>query len=259
MNAVTFSTVDAHVHCGILDRFPPQGLDDYRAQARGSGIVGAVVFSPVMEIYDRYDPHFSDPPEWQARRRESNTYLLSLESPAFEVFPFFFIWNDFAVEDLTPRHKGIKWHRHADEPTYRYGDPRCARAIEEIRRRRLPVVLEEELYNTERFIRELAMGVRVIIPHMGGLNGGYRSIKRLGLWENPDVYGDTALASPQEVMDYVENYGHERLLFGSDFPFGHPRREMEKVLGLPLSTEVKEAVLQKNVRRLLGDVYPSAH
>jgi uncharacterized protein len=244
--------VDAHAHCGIQDRRPPQGFDDYRAQLRGSVIGGAVFFPPVIEIYDRHDPHFEDSPIWQERRRQANAYLALLNPADFLVFPYFFMWNDFAVQEIDQRHCGIKWHRHADEPRYRYDTPACRAAIDEIRRRNLPVCLEEELDHTVRFIQELAMGVRVIIPHLGLLNGGYDAIRARCLWERPGVYADTSLAPAGVIMDYIHTYGHQRLMFGSDFPFGDSVRELNKILHLPLADDVKQAILGDNVRRLLG-------
>ena len=175
-----------------------------------------------MEIYDRHDPYFEDSPDWQAQRAASNQYLLNLRNRDFRVFPYFFIWNDFAVDQLDDHHCGIKWHRHADEPAYHYDDPACARALAEIRRRRLPVVFEEEFGNTLRFINEMATGIRVIIPHLGMLNGGYRAIAEAGLWANPRVYTDTSLAARHEIMDYIHRYGSGRIFFCSDFPFGDP-------------------------------------
>lgn len=90
--------IDAHAHCGTRDRFPPQSFEDYRAHVRGSAIRGAVVLSPVMEIYDRFDMNFPDTPEWRRAKRESNEYLLTLGSEDFWVFPYLFIWNDFALD-----------------------------------------------------------------------------------------------------------------------------------------------------------------
>ena len=97
------------------------------------------------------------------------------------------------------------------------------------------MVLEEELQNTIRFIGELAAGVPVIIPHLGMLNGGFSAIARAGLWEEKTVWADTALASTGEIREYIRRYGHDRLMFGSDFPFGSPVSELAKVrrLGLP--------------------------
>ena len=248
---MTFNIIDAHAHCGRLDVFPPQDLHDYISHIGGSGIGGAVMFSPVIEIYDRYDPHFRDTGEWRRTRAESNGYLLSVGTPGFEVYPYFFIWNDFAVEQLTAAHKGIKWHRHPGEPSYNYDDPKCAAAIEEIRRRNMPVCLEEEYENTLYFINELAPGVKVIIPHCGMLNGGYDLLRRHGIWEMPGIYADTALAPAGDISDYISRYGCERLLFGSDFPFGDPVSELHKILGLKLTGEQERAIIGLNITKLL--------
>lgn len=253
----TAGIIDAHAHCGIQDRWPPQSFADYLAAARGTPIESVVLFPPVAEIYDRDDPEFFDSPGWRRQRQAANEYLLGLESREIEVIPYLFIWNDFAVDQLSPRHRGIKWHRHADEPRYAYDSPECRRALEEIRRRDLPVVYEEELSNTVRFINELAVGIRVIIPHLGFLNGGYRAIEKAGLWKNPDVYADTSLAATETILEYVRSYGHEKLFFGSDFPFGDPGRELEKIRRLPLSEETRAAITGGNIRALFAECQKS--
>lgn len=246
------SIIDAHAHGGIQDRNPPQSFRDYAERARGGGIGSVVMFPPVMEIYDRHDPGFEDNFRWQERRRRANRYLLTAGDEDFPVIPYFFIWNDFAVDQLSNDHQGIKWHRHPGEPVYHYDAPECANAIEVIRERNLPVVLEEELKNTLRFIREIAPGVRVIIPHLGLLNGGYDALKRHGIWEMENIYADTALASASDIADYLNRYGHERLLFGSDFPFGDPEEELEKVLQMNLPEDVQEGLVGGNLRRMLS-------
>ena len=247
--------IDAHAHCGVIDRSWPQSFADYARQAVDTDIQGVAVFSPVMEIYDRYDPNFNDTPAWQQRRRESNAHLLSLASGPITVYPYFFIWNDFAVDQLVNAHCGIKWHRHPDEPVYTYDDPRCRLALDEIRRRRLPVVLEEELGNTVRFIRDLAVGITVIIPHLGMLNGGFSAIAAAGLWNRENVWADTALAGPEEIQEYLRSYGHQRLMFGSDFPFGDPYAELEKIRRLKLDSGIETAVLGGNFIRLQARVH----
>jgi predicted TIM-barrel fold metal-dependent hydrolase len=245
--------IDAHVHCGIQDKFPPQSYDDYFSVIRGSGIREVVMFPPVMEIYDRYDPNFTDSAQWKNRRKSANEYLLHIATTDLTVIPYFFIWNDFAIDQLTSQHKGIKWHRHSDEPVYHYDSPPCRRAVDEIRSRNMPVVLEEEFENTVRFIEQIAKGVTVIIPHMGMLNGGYGVIKRHGLWARPNVYADTALASVGEITDYINEYGIDRIIFGSDFPFGDPRQELLKIMHLQISQEQKEIICGLNIQRLLAE------
>jgi uncharacterized protein len=246
--------IDAHAHCGILDRSWPQSLETYVRQAAATDIGGVALFSPVLEIYDRHDRKFVDTPAWRRRRKESNAYLLSLRHAELTVFPYYFIWNDFAIDQLSPAHCGVKWHRHAGEPVYRYDDPRCRSALDEIRRRHLPVVLEEEFDNTVRFIRKLADGITVIIPHLGMLNGGFRSIAKAGLWAQENVWADTALATQDEIEDYIQRYGHRRLMFGSDFPFGDPYSELHKVCGLSLDPDIEAAVLGHNFLHLQAKV-----
>jgi predicted TIM-barrel fold metal-dependent hydrolase len=211
------------------------------------------MFPPVEEIYDRYDPAFRDTHAWRERRRRANEYLLDLGDRDLRVHPFLFLWNDFAVDQLRPVHKGIKWHRHSDEPEYAYDDPECARAVRIIRELDLPVLLEEEPGNTVRFIREIAPNVRVIIPHLGALNGGFEVLARHGLWEMERVHADTSLAGKPEIREYVRRYGSSRLLFGSDFPFGDPGAELRKLRDCSLPPGVEEAVLRENMPRVLGE------
>ncbi|HDL90362.1 MAG TPA: metal-dependent hydrolase [Thermodesulforhabdus norvegica] len=246
--------IDSHIHCGIQDPYPPQHINAYLNAVGKAPIVGAVAFPPVMEVYDRYDSSFYDSDEWRRKRNDAHDYLLALASGMknFRVIPFLFMWNDFAFERLDEGFRGVKWHRHPEEPMYDYKNPRCALAIDAIRCRDIPVVLEEEFHNTIRFIRDYARGVKVIIPHCGLLNGGYERVKAEGLWELPNVYADSALAPVSVIEDFLTTYGHEKLLFGSDFPFGDPQAELDKVMNLPLDDNAKEAVIKGNIIKLTG-------
>jgi uncharacterized protein len=249
-----FAIIDAHAHCGKQDCYPQQGFEDYYAEVKESDIEGVVMFPPVAEIYDRYDPDFEDTPIWQMTRQRANAYLLTLEGLGLEVFPYFFIWNDFAVEQLTDSHRGIKWHRHAHEPRYHYEDPKCKAAIEEIRRRNMPICFEEEWERTLYFVNELAPDVKIIIPHCGLLNGGFERFCRAEIWERPNIFTDSALAPSRVIAEYVKDYGHTRIMYGSDFPFGNPVQEYRKITALELSVGEKEAILIGNIRALLSEV-----
>jgi predicted TIM-barrel fold metal-dependent hydrolase len=55
------------------------------------------------------------------------------------------------------------------------------------------------------------------------------------------------------MRHFLELYGPERLLFGSDFPFGDPSGELEKVRSLGLSAADLELVLSGNILRLIGE------
>ncbi len=252
LETMTLPISDCHVHTGVQHVSWP--WEQVRPLLLEAGIGAAALIPPVEDIYDRYDPDFTDTPVWQASRRAAHQYLLDLKQDPggpLEVFPYFFVWNDFAREELTPDYVAVKWHRHGGEPEYRYGDPRCREFLEAVRDLGLPILLEETLENTLFFLDQLAGGIPVIIPHLGGLNGGYVPLDRHGVWGRSQVYADTSVAAGPEIKDYLRRYGSDRLLFGSDHPFGHPQAEVEKILSLNLPGEQAEAVLGGNFRRLL--------
>jgi uncharacterized protein len=263
--------IDCHLHCGVQNvNWSWEGLKPLLEEA---GIQGAGLIPPVEDIYDRYHYHFTDTPAWQACRRQAHRYLLDLpgarpggpgRSPAasepvpgsppsggIDIFPYFFVWNDFAYEDLGPEYVAVKWHRHANEPEYHYNDPRCREFLAAVQARGLPILLEETFANTLFFLEHrLPQCAPLIIPHLGGLNGGYAALERAGVFQLPYVYADTALASRWEIEDYLSRYGPERLCFGSDYPFGHPSHELAKVLSLDLPENRLQAVLRDNFRRV---------
>ena len=91
----------------------------------------------------------------------------------------------------------------------------------------------------------------IIIPHMGGLNGGFTAIFRSGIWDDETIYADTALASGREISAFLDKYGSDRLLFGSDFPFGTPGNELQEVIRLNLGKQDFENIVCHNILRLL--------
>jgi predicted TIM-barrel fold metal-dependent hydrolase len=208
----------------------------------------------VEDIYDRYNYNFQDNDEWRRTRQAANRYLLDLASKETSIYPYLFVWNDFAIEELQHNYRGIKWHRHDNEPVYHYDDPRCRQLIEAITSLRLPIVLEESFDNTCRFVKELAPDAVIIIPHLGALNGSYTALERAGIWQRAHTYADTALAPTAHMNHFIQHYGPERLLFGSDFPFGGPRHELGKVLSLDIPSAELEMVLGANVLGLIDEI-----
>jgi hypothetical protein len=128
-------------------------------------------------------------------------------------------------------------------------DSKLIKFIEASEKIDLPIVFEEELSFTESFVRK-TKNLKIIIPHLGMLGGN--PIDFLSTFKKREnVYFDTALASSDTVMRFIEKIGHERILFGSDIPFGTMKRELEKVLSLPIEDEKKEWILSKNLKRLI--------
>ena len=169
--------------------------------------------------------------------------------------PYYYIPETMKPIPHGKRFCGGKWHwmRGVQDSSSNYQaleDPKLGEFIEASEGIDLPIVFEEELAFTEAFVKK-TRNLKIIIPHLGMLGGN--PIDFLHAFKaRENVYFDTALASPNTVMEFIESIGHERILFGSDIPFGTMKWELEKVLSLPVGDEKKEWILSKNSKRLIG-------
>ncbi|MDD5557046.1 MAG: amidohydrolase family protein [bacterium] len=238
--------IDCHVHCGNDRRTKYYPAGRLVRDLEESAVNGAVLFAFPEDMYRRVDR--------KARRIAANDYVLEACRGARHLYPFYFVWNDYLIPPDLGRYRGIKWHRHPDEPRYDYADPRCAEFLAEVRRHRLPVLLEEEFEHTVRFV-ERNPELDVIIPHMGERNGG--TFRMEAFRGHPRVYFDTSTASQFEIDWILDLVGPRRVLFGSDVSgtllpfFNFARIELMKLEGLGLTAREREMVYGGNLLRLL--------
>ena len=54
------------------------------------------------------------------------------------------------------------------------------------------------------------------------------------------------------LSSLIKDFGYEKILFGSDFPFVKPKNALDKFLSLDLSDEGKEMILSKNAKEILS-------
>lgn len=170
--------------------------------------------------------------------------------------------------------KGIKLH-----PQYQgapIDDIRYLRIMERAARLGLIVVIhagEEgafpglDLCNPEMIRRALLQvnGVTLVAAHMGGVSCWDRVAENL---LDTDIYLDTScvlaplkreisnkefhLMEQETFMLLVQQFGAERILFGSDTPWTSQKTSVNTLLSLPISEEDKARILYQNARRLLG-------
>ena len=109
--------------------------------------------------------------------------------------------------------------------------------------------------------------VKLVLAHMGGWR----------CWEQvPELLADTSalldtsfslgsltprdealpldrqMLSDEAFVSLVRAFGAERILFGSDCPWGSPQNDLQHIRRLPLTDEEKAAILGGNAKRLLG-------
>ncbi|MEO1247618.1 MAG: amidohydrolase family protein [Pseudomonadota bacterium] len=75
-------------------------------------------------------------------------------------------------------------------------------------------------------------------------------------WKHDNVFiGTDAYAPkhwPQEFVHYMNTYGREKVLFGTDWPVIHPQRAIDEIAALDLRPESQQKVMRDNALRLFA-------
>lgn len=93
---------------------------------------------------------------------------------------------------------------------------------------------------------------KLVLAHTGG-HFMWDEVEELIVGK--DVYMDISFSlhkiSPEQFIRIVRNHGVEKMLFGTDSPWGGQRQILDIFDEMPLEKEEKEAILWKNATRLL--------
>ncbi len=195
-------------------------------------------------------------PSTAIRNNEINMRVLAETKRIPNFIPYHYIRENYDSAGFNPIPKayfGGKWHwmRGMQDSSSNYKvleDKTLPELMEKIDLTGKPVIFEEELEFTKTFVEMFPDSI-LIIPHLGML-GGHPSDFLSSFKKNENIYFDTALASHNTILEFVKTIGPERILFGSDVPFGDMKSELSKVLTLPVSNADKESILSRNIIRL---------
>ena len=187
-----------------------------------------------------------------------NVDLLEESRKIKHFIPYHYIRENYDSEGFDPipeAYYGGKWHwmRGWQDSASNYKvlqDRELPDLAAKIKKTNKPIIFEEELEFTIRFV-EMFPEITIIIPHLGML-GGY-PLQFLEAFRKIDsVYFDTALGSRDTILEFIRTIGPERILFGSDVPFGTIESELSKILTLPIGDSERNLVLYENFMRLTG-------
>ncbi len=233
--------IDSHTHWGPSVTMGTEvTTEELLRQAEQSGVSRIVIFPfPSTALADE----------------EINQRLLEEVGRVRKFIPYYYIPETMKPIPDGKGFYGGKWHwmRGVQDCSSNYEalkDPKLQEFIDASEKIDLPIVIEEEFAFTRTFVKK-TRSLKVIIPHLGGLGGNPMDF--LDAFKGREnVYFDTALASADTIMKFINEIGHERILFGSDIPFGTMKWELEKVLSLSIGDDKKEWILSKNLKRLSG-------
>jgi predicted TIM-barrel fold metal-dependent hydrolase len=229
--------IDSHTHWGpSLTMGSTVTTQELLSQQKASGVTH-VVLIPF--------------PSTAIASNDINIKVLEETGKVRSFLPYFYIREDFPR--IPAAYYGGKWHwmRGVQDAASNYqvlDDSELPQLIADLTKIGKPIVFEEELAFTQRFV-EMAPGLPLIIPHLGMLGGNPMDF--LTAFKDKDyIYFDTALAARNTIQEFVRTIGPERVLFAADVPFGDMTSELSKVLTLPIPDSEKELILSGNVIRL---------
>jgi predicted TIM-barrel fold metal-dependent hydrolase len=234
---------DAHMHVGDFGPMMNVGVDTagLAELMRDHDIDGGVVFAPDSSLVE------------QAMSAIPGLYGLVWANPKI---PGYVEETARLLEDR--RFRGIKLHPTLDG--FHPNDPSIHPLMELLAERDLPVLIHcgHPVYSLPWSIEELIVAfphVKVILGHMGHCNVIYINGAIDVAERNPQVYLETSgMPMPTKIREAVERVGRERVLFGSDIPFHHPKIEIDRVRLAGLAPDDVERVLSTNARALfLGE------
>jgi predicted TIM-barrel fold metal-dependent hydrolase len=200
----------------------------------------------------------------------TNRWLLSQKEDGFipigSIHPLFEDYKSEVKHLKEAGMKGIKFHSLFQQ--IRPDDERIFHVYEEIINQGMFFIFhsgpgmrtkpgEEILATPERIKRLLDIfpKMTMVVAHFGGFHMFEEAKKHL-LGKN--VYMDTSyppglcFQPPEWVLEMIHGHNPDRILFGTDTPFARQKEDAEYILRLPISEDLKEKILWKNGRRLLG-------
>ena len=165
------------------------------------------------------------------------------------------------VEEHKARVDGIKLHPSCDR--IKVTDERVVPFLEFAGRQHVPVVIHcgrwQEM-SSYRFALEVAgkyPDINFILSHMGGDTPELETATTDAIKERALANAYLGIEGVREywaVQRAIDELGADRVIFGSDYPLGHPRMYLGLVDALTLSAEDRQKVLGSNILRLLGEV-----
>ncbi len=152
--------------------------------------------------------------------------------------------------------KGIKIH--PETQGFNVDDPKLY-AICDLFRGKLPLLIHcgDYRYDNSHPYRLVHLlhnfpDLTVIAAHFGGWSIPDMALEYL---ENESCYMDCSSSmftlGPRRMKELIRIYGAERMLFGSDYPMWNPKFELNRFLGLGLTEQENQLILQDNARHIL--------
>lgn len=154
--------------------------------------------------------------------------------------------------------RGIKIH--SDFQQIPIDDPSAVEMYRSVARRGMPVLFHmgDDRYDYSaperltRLIRRVP-DLIAIAAHFGGWRAWDRSFAHP---QPENVFHDTSSSlmymTKKRALEFLDKFGADRFLFGTDFPMWTPAEEVRRFLDLELDESTRDRILYGNFQRLFG-------
>lgn len=154
---------------------------------------------------------------------------------------------------------GVKLH--PDIQGFKIDDFRMLKIYELCEKNKLPVLMHcgDKRYdnsNPNRIvpIMEIYTDLIMIGAHFGGYSVWEEAVNKLAKYRN--FYVDTSSTlfeiAPSVAREFIDAYGIDKVMFGTDYPMWNPKEEVERFMKIELSEEERQKILYDNAAKLLG-------
>ena len=198
------------------------------------------------------------------RVRSVNDYLISAVQEHADAFIGFGTmhpdYEDVAGELDRIKAAGLKGVKlHPDFQHFCLDDEKAVAMFQAMAERNMPGMIHTGDYRYDyshprRLVKILEMfpKLEVIGAHFGGwslFGEAYELLKNRSCWV--DLSSSRQFMSEAEFLKYIDLYGADRVLYGSDFPLWDPKEEAEFFLRLPLAEDAREKIAWKNAEKIM--------
>ena len=249
--------IDSHVHVGLADFCEDKTADIARVLCN--------THEDTIALMDRYGIAKSvllPIPHRDIDTKRTNAYVYE----GFYKFPNRFIpfcrIDDMLEQNLTSGFQGVKLHLLYEDVKI----SQIKKQLHIIEDFGVPLIIhalfKDKIKQIEQIL-SIAPNIKIILAHMGRgqLYTGEQTVENaIGLKKYPNVYFETSTVGDIcSMINVCEILGYERIIYGSDYPFGEKFLKKDydytkelKMLSDELTVGQADLVFHKNIENLLS-------
>ncbi|MBT3323943.1 amidohydrolase family protein [archaeon] len=230
--------IDCHSHIGYENEYEHQNPEELIQKMNEAGIDKSIIFpfAPHTKKGSTYDDN-----EKISKICESNSKFIGfgrinqLDPNALE-----------EVDHIIKlKLKGVKFH------TSHCNITKAKKILKKLDEHKLPLIIHtsHQKCTSPINLRKIKYSGPIIIAH-AGKDHFKEAINLANEFEN--IYIDISIVSLGKVQYIIKNTNPEKILFGSDSPYSHPKIDILKIKYATDDKTIRDQIFSKNIKKILN-------